>query len=431
MTFFALAGAISFCVFIAMYLNDTLPSNMEKRKWALFVFVGVLGSLTRSVPGLSTFVTISLAGLVLAALLSFAYKNIFKGIMSALLLMALIFGVEGLTLLLSRLFGFGADSFWIIPLYIIIIFVVFLLAFILKKFLEKRWANAFNHKVVRFLLISAGLALVLTLKNFAIEGIHITLGRWTVDFGDIAFLLFFASGAAMLVIILRYVSMETALRAEMLLTEASKKYVQDLEESYKTLRTIKHDYVNILTSFKLYIDSEDMAGLSKYYYNELSEMNRELLRQDQLMGSLQDVRLREIKSILIYKCSTAIKHAITTDIEVKDEIDSLGVSSAIVCQILGILLDNAIEAALEVDHKKLHIAIIKNPTSKVFVIKNTWEKQAISITKLYELGFTTKAEGKGLGLYTVRKYTGKIKGLYLETEVEDEYFIQTLTVKDG
>ena len=284
---------------------------------------------------------------------------------------------------------------------------------------------------MRFLLISAGVALVFTYKNFALPHVHINLRQWTINFGDIAYMLFAVTSVVMLVITLRYISKETALRTEMLLTEASKKYIHDLEESYKALRTIKHDYVNILTSLKLYIDNNDMDGLSKYYYDEFSEMNKELLYQDRLMGSLQNIILSEIKSILIYKGSLAAQHEIDVNVEVNEPIENLGVSTAIVCQLLGILLDNAIEAAQEADEKKLHIAIVKTANSIAFIIKNTWKAHDVSVNKLFELGFSTKSEGRGIGLYTARSYTEKIKGLYLETEITDEYFTQTLTVKDG
>jgi two-component system sensor histidine kinase AgrC len=88
------------------------------------------------------------------------------------------------------------------------------------------------------------------------------------------------------------------------------------------------------------------------------------------------------------------------------------------------------EAAEKTAHKKLEIAIIKNPTSKVFIVKNSWDKQNVPIDKFFELGFSTNTDGRGVGLYTVQSYVKKINGLNLETEISDEFFIQILTVKD-
>ncbi|MCL2188306.1 MAG: GHKL domain-containing protein [Defluviitaleaceae bacterium] len=432
MVFFVLAGAISFCVFIAMYLQSVVMVAYKKGIWLLIGVTGIFGIIARSLPQLNSFIAVGSVGIVAAIFFIVVYKNMIRGGLSAVFLMALLFGIEGLTVFSSRLVGAEGNTPVLFSLNIGVVTIVFLLAFLLQQFLSKQiWANILHHRVIRFLLVCAGAALVLILKNFVIDGASVTLGQWTMDFGDIALLLFLASGAAMIVIIVRFVSMESAHRAEMMLAQAFMKYVHDLEESYTALRTIKHDYVNILTSFKLYIDSEDIKGLGKYYYEELSEINKDLLRQDQRMGSLQNIKPREIKSILAYKCAMAEQHEINTDIEVSEPINTFAVSTAVVCQILGILLDNAIDAAAETANKKLHIAVINNPSAAVFIVKNTWVRQAIPINKMFELGFSTKSQGSGMGLYTVRKYTEKIKGLHLETEVTDTEFIQTLTIKAG
>ena len=98
--------------------------------------------------------------------------------------------------------------------------------------------GGFNNRIIPVMWISAVIALVFIYLNFTVEDASVTFGQWTVDFGDVAYMLFFVSGIIMFVIILRYISKETALRTEMLLAEASKKYIHDLEESYKALRTI-------------------------------------------------------------------------------------------------------------------------------------------------------------------------------------------------
>jgi two-component system sensor histidine kinase AgrC len=342
--------------------------------------------------------------------------------------MAFLFGIEGTALLFLRLLTDSPKHNWII--FLASGAAVFLISQLIKRFFKKHMdINILNNRTMHFLLISAGTALVLIYVNFVIEPPTISLGRWTADFGDITYVLFLVSSAIMFVIIIRYVSRESALRTEMLLTEAFKIYIHDLEKSHNSLRTIKHDYVNILTSLKLYIDGRDMEGLEKYYYEELSELSKDLLSQDRLLGSMKNILLNEIKSILIYKGSVAAQHGIEMGVDAACPVKSLGVSTSIVCQILGILLDNAIEAAEETDEKKLHIAIVIDSRFSTFIIKNSWEKKTIPMNKLFELGFSTKANGRGVGLSTVRSYTEKIKRLYLETELGNDYFTQKLTVE--
>jgi two-component system sensor histidine kinase AgrC len=58
-------------------------------------------------------------------------------------------------------------------------------------------------------------------------------------------------------------------------------------------------------------------------------------------------------------------------------------------------------------------------------------EQVHDMNKLFEAGFSTKGEGRGIGLHTVRKYADSISNLYLETAWSGDYFIQTLTIENG
>ena len=437
MTLLMLVGAIGFCIFLVLAISNMLAFKLsKKREWlfeGLILVVIALILIIRNSFQLSVPTTFLVFGFLMMVWSIFKYRSFAKGMAFTVYMLALVVGLNSILLLVSRLLGLGNDIVLsLIPLAIIIALtgiVFFLLTEFSPKLLSKYIdVNIFNNQIMRLLAISAGIALVFIYINFAIEDAVITLGQWTVDFGDIAYMLFFISSVVMFIMVLRYISKETAIQTEMLLTEASKQYIHDLEESYNALRTLKHDYKNILISLKLHIDNDDMAGLSKYYYDDLAEINKDWLYQDKLVGNLQNLQLNELKSILLYKSSVAIQQGIDTNIEVSEPIESLGVSTAIVCQMLGIFLDNAMEAAIKTAHKKIEIAIIKNPTSKVFIVKNSWNEQNVPIDKFFELGFSTNADGRGVGLYTVQSYVKKINGLNLETEISDEYFTQILTV---
>ncbi|MCL2107737.1 MAG: GHKL domain-containing protein [Oscillospiraceae bacterium] len=443
MTILMLAGAFCFSVFIIFCMDNMQIFNVGKEKKLIYAVGGIIIAATaiiaRAVAGLSGQATVILCLFLMIILWFVIYKNPPKVAMLTVYIAAIYFGVEGMYTLSCTLIGrepappFEYAAHTDIKIAAICWCAVILATIFLKKPLKKRIdMNILNNRAMYFMVISACISLFFIYLNFTISDTLFTIGQQKINFSDIAYLLFFVSSIVMFVITLRYISKETAMRTEKLLIESSKKYIRDLEESYNALRTIKHDYVNILTSLKLHIDAGDMENLEKYYYGELTEINRDLLCQDRLMSSLQNVQVSEIKSVLIYKTSAAAGQEIDTCIEVSEPVEKLGVSTAIVCQVLGILLDNAIEAAAEIETGKkcLNIAIINNPNSKTFIIKNTWQSREFPISKLFELGFSTKGEGRGIGLYTVRNLTEKIKGLYLETDVSDEFFTQIFTVKN-
>jgi len=386
--------------FILTFTLDMLEIDIWQNIWHFYFYIGALAMVHQS----------------------FQYKSIIKGLVAGAFSTLLVFGMDGMSTMFVVQFSsyeFNWGTVYIMHT-LVVCAVVFLLRHILKKRIDM---NIFNNKGTYLVTVVSGIMIIVTYIVYRADEIYAARG--------IMYGLVFATMAVMFAVIMNNVFKDTTRRTEMLLTEASKQYIRGLEESYHSLRTIKHDYVNIMTSFKIYIDDRDIDGLAKYYYNELSALNCDISKEDRLIGSLQNVKINEIKSIIIYKCSFAAQNQVATITEVNEPIDSLGISTAIVCQVLGILLDNAIEAALETEEKSLSIAIIANSHSKTFVIKNSWRDNGLDLSKIFELGFSTKGEGRGVGLYTVRGYTNKIKGLLIQTMPDPEGFTQILTVKDS
>ena len=288
--------------------------------------------------------------------------------------------------------------------------------------------NIFNHHAIHVLLVISSAALFFIFIATATVEAPFPFVAWLMDNAELINVLFLVGIGVMVAVILRFVAKETRVRTAMLIAESSKKYMQDLEESYQALRALKHDYVNILVSMKLWIDQGDMAGLADYFYGELASLNQDLLAQNRMIQDLHYIHVNEIKSVLVYKCALATQQGIAVDIEVGDPIRGVGVSTAVVCQIIGILLDNAIEAAAQAADKKLDIAMMASAGVVTLIIKNTWQPQAVTVNKLFELGYSTKGPERGVGLYTVRNYTNKLSGVYLDTAYDNAYFTQTLSL---
>lgn len=416
-----LVGVVCFCVFMILALIPKLLEFLNgdrKLLWILAVGFLNLAAVILFEANPMAMLYLTFVGLGLDFL--FFKKQVRNGLAIIIYSTAINFGVGGVSSILITVFRLeGLDIIgqrW--GLLNLAVFAALTSLALLLKFFGRIEINLLSTRITQLLTIMFGVVLAYFYIYTTIENVYVT------------FVLFFICIGVLAALILRYAYRESAIKTEMLVAESNKKYIEDLEESYKSLRTIKHDYVNILTSFKLYIDSGDVEGLAKYYYNELSEMNNELLQERRLFESLHNMKISEVKSVLIYKCSYAVGDNIDATIEVCEPIESLGISTAIVCQILGILLDNSIEALLETKEKRLGVAVIKNPKSKTFIIRNSWNRQDIAINELYELGFSTKNKQRGLGLYTVRSYTERIEGLLLDTELGEEFFIQTLTIKD-
>lgn len=102
------------------------------------------------------------------------------------------------------------------------------------------------------------------------------------------------------------------------------------------------------------------------------------------------------------------------------------VSDVIWVQILGTLLDNAIESLCEFEEtKKLWIEIREDDTRKgkvsVSIVNAYQKKKQKDLEKFFELGYSTKGENRGIGLYDVKMLVDKKRGnLIFESIVRDE-----------
>ena len=67
-------------------------------------------------------------------------------------------------------------------------------------------------------------------------------------------------------------------------------------------------------------------------------------------------------------------------------------------RILSILLDNAIEAAATTKERRLWIVLLEDFGTLRLIIENSSEEQ-IDLRSLGERGYSTKGEGRGLGLF--------------------------------
>ena len=101
-------------------------------------------------------------------------------------------------------------------------------------------------------------------------------------------------------------------------------------------------------------------------------------------------------------------------------------------RMLGILLDNAIEATNECEEKIINVRFIRDRRAnrKLLIIENSYSEKDIDIDKIFEKGYTSKLDTEsqhGLGLWNVRRILKKSTNLNLFTS-KGELFSQQLEI---
>lgn len=205
--------------------------------------------------------------------------------------------------------------------------------------------------------------------------------------------------------------------------EEIKLYNKTLTILHDNIRSFKHDFANIITGIGGYIHTNDMEGLKKYYSQLLSDCqttnNLSALNPDTINNP-------SIYNLLATKYHLADAYGIKINLEIFLDLNNLNAKIYDFTRILGILLDNAIEATKNCDEKVINLIMRTEPNRnrQVVIIENTYSNKDVNIDIIFEKGYTTKKGNTGLGLWKVREILKRNENLNLYTTKNDKYFSQ-------
>lgn len=214
------------------------------------------------------------------------------------------------------------------------------------------------------------------------------------------------------------------------LLDVMKSYESDIEEQ----RTLRHETKNEFATIKCklqykennktiieYIDSvigeKEKAGSTKY-------SKFKYLPSNGLKGFFYYKFIEaEKKGINVsINISKQIENSFLKDIETKDFKD--------LARIIGVYLDNAIEASSTSEDKKLGIEMYLIKEKIEIIITNTFNNE-INLDKIGKESFSTKGKHRGHGLLLVNKILSENNMFEAKNEIRGNIYIQSLKIKDN
>ena len=148
-------------------------------------------------------------------------------------------------------------------------------------------------------------------------------------------------------------------------------YTEQIKEQQTIIRKFEQDYQTVFLSMKHLIKTKDWTAL-KHYFSAVESSWSLADGADFAMEALTKIKVNEIKSILSAKLMKAQRLKIDASFECDEEIEAIPADSVTLVRILGIILDNAIEALEELTYGKLTIACFKENKTVNLIISNTY-----------------------------------------------------------
>lgn len=301
-------------------------------------------------------------------------------------------------------------------------FLTVLLPFILlsikklKIFLNKL-IKALDRPIITTIVITSSLIFASTLAyKFVAE----FSSKVYID--NIILIIFFISLLA-LIIHNRFVINNEVRKTEELL-ELITKYEKKNDE----YRAYKHELLNnllALKSIKNKNTKEFDSSLDELIslYNTKSSGIKNIYKLPSGLKCIVYYKLNDIDEDK-YNVNVNISKQVSINLEKVDHKEYMSL-----CKIMGIVLDNAIEAMKNSEGKTLNIDVYKEKDNVIIEVDNTFDKSTTDITKIYNKNYSTKGKNRGLGLYLANLLLKNSKYLHMEQRIINEYFNTKIYVK--
>ena len=194
-------------------------------------------------------------------------------------------------------------------------------------------------------------------------------------------------------------------------------------------RVISHEQKNQLLIIRGMLD-ESNKELVDYVDNLL---DKQVGFKYEWIGDLNHLPLSGLKGLINYKLIEMDALGIATDVSISKEVLKTKLNKLSTKQkdnlysIMGVYLDNAIQAAKDSKRKEISLEIYKEKRNVIVVLANTY-KGKIELDKLDTYGYSTKGKYHGVGLHIVKRIIEEEPIFSQFRDLFDDYYIQKLVI---
>ena len=214
------------------------------------------------------------------------------------------------------------------------------------------------------------------------------------------------------------------------LLEVMKSYESDIEDQ----RTLRHETKNEFATIKCKLqDKEDNKTIIEYIDSVIGDKGK---ANSTNYSKFKYLPSNGLKGFFYYKCTEAEKKGISVSVNISKQIENSFLKDIEtkdfkdLARIIGVYLDNAIEASSTSEDKKLGIEMYLIKEKIEIIITNTFNNE-INLDKIGKESFSTKGKHRGHGLLLVKKILSENNRFEAKNEIRGNIYIQSLKIKDN
>lgn len=207
--------------------------------------------------------------------------------------------------------------------------------------------------------------------------------------------------------------------------------LKEYEEIVDKYRIVNHENKNQLLTIRN-MCSKDALQVSKYID---SLINSNIKDNEKIMNDVSKIPSGGLRGLIYSKILVMKEMNIEYKVYISKKVKTVQLINEIddytmvdICKIIGVFLDNAIEAVESIDKKSIMIEIYTEDEYLNISISNDY-KNSLDIEKIGKKGYTSKGSGRGYGLRLVKEIIERNANLINEKKNFNNNFTQILKIK--
>lgn len=208
-------------------------------------------------------------------------------------------------------------------------------------------------------------------------------------------------------------------------------YVKTYEDEVVDKSKKQHEYKNQLIIIDDMIPKTNKKA--KDYLKKVLNNVEDVTDNDWLV-KLKNLPSGGIKGLIHFKIKKMIENKISVYVDIdkklskKDNWINVDKNLEDISRILGVYLDNAIEAATKANDRQIIIEFINKEENIEFILSNSYSGN-INFNDIDREGYSTKGKNRGVGLSLVKDIIKNNKLLSQSREVNGKFYVQKLYIK--
>lgn len=374
-----------------------------------------------------------LRSLVTIVLFSLAAKFIYKvkllpAVLSIVITMILFALFELLIIFAIKAFGFDLQSIKANDMYsVLIVLIISLTCFVLTYFLFKVYVKkvfkvSHENKLGKYIVPQCVAIILCLIPSMAL------LIKNEFDYSNTIIMVNILQLCVVFLVSMYSIHNSVKQRETEMQLENTIIHNQTLTKVNEGVRGFKHDMGNIVQAILGYIALNDTEGAKKFCQNLVIGFN-----DINVLSILSPKVINDpaIYGVVVNKILIAREKDMKLTLDITADTANINFPKFELARMLGILLDNAIEAGTKTEAKELVLTIhtADNNSYDEIIISNSVLSPDIPLNKIFAKDYSSKENPSGFGLYEVSNILNKYTQGIISTSIDKDKLLFTQKIK--